>query len=109
MAEALTTIVRDHRPYGRWAHIRAGSDGTPNAADVRAEVARGRVLVPLTAREHDRAVTAAHGTSGCGTGYELRHVVIRLARRSTAGRVYRTLVEAVAACLPAPASPRRSR
>ena len=45
VAEALTAIVRDHPPYGRWAHIRLGADGTPDAADVRAEVARGRVLV----------------------------------------------------------------
>jgi hypothetical protein len=45
VAEALTAIVRDHPPYGRWAHVRVGADGTPAAADVRAEVARGRVLV----------------------------------------------------------------
>lgn len=45
VAEALTAVVRDHPPYGRWAHIRVGADGTPDAADVRAEVARGRVLV----------------------------------------------------------------
>lgn len=45
VAEALTALVRDHPPYGRWAHIRVGADGTPDAADVRAEVARGRVLV----------------------------------------------------------------
>jgi F420H(2)-dependent quinone reductase len=45
VVEALTAIVRDHPPYGRWAHIRVGADGTPEAADVRAEVARGRVLV----------------------------------------------------------------
>jgi deazaflavin-dependent oxidoreductase (nitroreductase family) len=45
VAEALTAVVRDHPPYGRWAHVRVGADGTPDAADVRAEVARGRVLV----------------------------------------------------------------
>jgi deazaflavin-dependent oxidoreductase (nitroreductase family) len=45
IAEALTAIVRDHPPYGRWAHVRVGADGTPDAADVRAEAARGRVLV----------------------------------------------------------------
>jgi hypothetical protein len=45
VVEALTAIVRDHPPYGRWANIRVGADGTPEAADVRAEVARGRVLV----------------------------------------------------------------
>ena len=45
VAEALTAIVRDHPPYGRWAHVRVGADGTPDPADVRAEVARGRVLV----------------------------------------------------------------
>lgn len=45
VAEALTAIVRDHPPYGRWAHIQVGADGTPDAADVRAEVARGRVLI----------------------------------------------------------------
>ena len=45
VAEALTAVVRDHPPYGRWAHIRVGADGTPDAADVRAEVSRGRVLI----------------------------------------------------------------
>ncbi len=45
VAEALTALVRDHPPYGRWAHIRVGPDGTPDPADVRAEVDRGRVLV----------------------------------------------------------------
>jgi hypothetical protein len=45
VAEALTALVRDHRPYGRWARVRVGADGTPDAADVRAEVERGRVLV----------------------------------------------------------------
>jgi len=45
VAEALTAIVLDHPPYGRWAHIHTGPDGTPDPADVRAEVARGRVLV----------------------------------------------------------------
>jgi deazaflavin-dependent oxidoreductase (nitroreductase family) len=44
-AEALTALVRDHPPYGRWAHVRVSPDGTPDQADVRAEVARGRVLV----------------------------------------------------------------
>jgi hypothetical protein len=45
VVEALTAIVRDHPPYGRWAHIHVGADGTPDPADVRAEVKRGRVLV----------------------------------------------------------------
>jgi deazaflavin-dependent oxidoreductase (nitroreductase family) len=45
VAEALTAVVRDHPPYGRWAHVRVGADGTPDRADVLAEVARGRVLV----------------------------------------------------------------
>jgi hypothetical protein len=45
VAEALTALVQDHPPYGRWAHIGVGADGRPDAADVRAEVARGRVLV----------------------------------------------------------------
>jgi hypothetical protein len=45
VVEALTTIVRDHPPYGRWTHIHVGADGTPDPADVRAEVKRGRVLV----------------------------------------------------------------
>jgi len=45
VAEALTALVRDHPPYGRWAHVGVGADGTPDPADVRAEVARGRVLV----------------------------------------------------------------
>ena len=45
VVEALTAIVRDHPPYGRWAHIHVGADGTPDPGDVRAEVERGRVLV----------------------------------------------------------------
>ena len=45
VAEALTALVKDHPPYGRWAHVRVGADGTPDAADVAAEVAKGRVLV----------------------------------------------------------------
>ena len=44
MAEALTALVRDHPPYGRWARVRVDADGTPDAADVEAEVALGRVL-----------------------------------------------------------------
>ncbi len=48
VAEALTAIVLDHPPYGRWANIHTGPDGAPDAADVRAEVARGRVLVRVT-------------------------------------------------------------
>lgn len=42
---ALTAIVRDHPPHGRWAHIGVAADGTPDDEQVRAEVARGRVLV----------------------------------------------------------------
>lgn len=45
VAAALTALVRDHPPYGRWAHVAVGADGTPDADDVRAEVTRGRVLV----------------------------------------------------------------
>ncbi len=45
VAEALTALVLDHPPYGRWAHIHTGPDRTPDPADVRAEVARGRVLI----------------------------------------------------------------
>ncbi|MEO7398228.1 MAG: nitroreductase/quinone reductase family protein [Ilumatobacteraceae bacterium] len=45
VVEALTALVRDHPPYGRWAHVGVDSDGSPNADDVRAEVARGRVLI----------------------------------------------------------------
>ncbi len=45
VVEALTALVRDHPPYGRWAHIHVGNDGTPNPADVHAEVTGGRVLV----------------------------------------------------------------
>jgi hypothetical protein len=25
VAEALTAVVRDHPPYGRWAHIQVGA------------------------------------------------------------------------------------
>ena len=45
MAEALTALVRDHPPYGRWAHVRVDAAGSPDTADVEAEVALGRVLV----------------------------------------------------------------
>lgn len=45
VAEALTALVRDHPPYGRWAHIHTGPNGEPDPDDVRAEVARGRVLI----------------------------------------------------------------
>lgn len=45
VAEAITALVRDHPPYGRWAHIRVGPGRTPEPADVRAEADRGRVLV----------------------------------------------------------------
>lgn len=45
VAEALTAIVRDHPPYGRWAHIDTDAAGVPDPAGVRAEVARGRVLI----------------------------------------------------------------
>jgi len=47
VAQALTALVRDHPPYGRWAHVRVGADGTPHAADVDAEIAAGRVLVRI--------------------------------------------------------------
>ncbi len=33
ITEALTAIVRDHRPYGRRAHIHVGADGTPGPGD----------------------------------------------------------------------------
>lgn len=45
ISEALTAIVRDHRPCGRWAHVHVGADGTPDPGDVAAEIARGQVLV----------------------------------------------------------------
>lgn len=53
VAEALSALVRDHPPYGRWAHIHTGPDGTPEPADVHAEVARGRVLVRVQLPPHD--------------------------------------------------------
>jgi deazaflavin-dependent oxidoreductase (nitroreductase family) len=56
VAEALTAIVRDHPPYGRWAHVRVGGDGTPDPADVRAEVDRGRVLVRVQLPSDDTIV-----------------------------------------------------
>jgi hypothetical protein len=45
ITEALTAIVRDHRPCGRRAHIHVGADGSPAPGDVAAEIARGRILV----------------------------------------------------------------
>ena len=45
VAEALTALVADHPPYGRWAHVGVGADGNPDPSDVDAVVARGRVLV----------------------------------------------------------------
>ena len=55
VAEALTALVQDHPPYGRWAHIGVGADGRPDAADVRAEVARGRVLVRVQLPDEAKA------------------------------------------------------
>lgn len=57
VTEALTALIRDHRPYGRWAHIRVGPDGTPDAADVHAEVVRGRVLIRVQLPPEDTAMT----------------------------------------------------
>jgi hypothetical protein len=45
ITEALTAIVRDHRPCGRRAHIHVGAGGTPDPGDVAAEIARGQILV----------------------------------------------------------------
>jgi hypothetical protein len=45
ITEALTAIVRDHRPCGRRAHIHVGADGTPDPGDMAAEIARGQILV----------------------------------------------------------------
>jgi hypothetical protein len=44
ITEALTAIVRDHRPCRR-AHIHVGAGGTPDPGDVAAEIARGQILV----------------------------------------------------------------
>lgn len=35
VAGALTAVVRDHPPYGGWAHVRAGADRTPDALGAR--------------------------------------------------------------------------
>ncbi|MGH3522212.1 MAG: hypothetical protein ACRDU4_05140 [Mycobacterium sp.] len=46
ITEALTAIMRDHRPCGSRAHIPVGDGGTrPDPADVAAEIARHRILV----------------------------------------------------------------
>jgi hypothetical protein len=45
ITEALTAIVRDHRPCRRRAHIHVGADKTPTLGDVTAEIARGQILV----------------------------------------------------------------
>lgn len=50
VAEALTALISDHPPYGRWAHVKV-IEGRPDPADVRAEVARGRVLVRMEVPE----------------------------------------------------------
>lgn len=44
-AEGLDALIRDHPPYGRWAHVCVSADGTPDPEDVRAQIAGGRVLV----------------------------------------------------------------
>jgi len=54
VAEALSALIRDHPAYGRWAHVGVHADGTPDAADVHAEVARGRVLVRVQLAPEDR-------------------------------------------------------
>lgn len=44
--EALTAIVRDHRPLRPLgAHPDVGADGTPGPGEVAAEIARRRILV----------------------------------------------------------------
>lgn len=53
VAEALSALVRDHPPYGRWANIHTSPDGVPDPADVRAEVARGRVLLRIQLPPHE--------------------------------------------------------
>jgi hypothetical protein len=45
VAAGLTALITDHPPYGRWARVRVGQDGTPDPDDVRAEAAGGRVLI----------------------------------------------------------------
>jgi hypothetical protein len=45
ITEALTAIMRDHRPCVRWAHIHIGADGTPDPGDVAAGIAQGQILV----------------------------------------------------------------
>lgn len=47
VTEALAALVRDHPPYGCWTDVGVDADGTPDATDVRAEAARGRVLVRI--------------------------------------------------------------
>jgi len=57
VAAALTALICDHPPYGRWAHVGVNADGTPDAADVGAEVARGRVLVRVQLPDDTRPAT----------------------------------------------------
>jgi F420H(2)-dependent quinone reductase len=47
VAQALTAIVGTQPSYGRWVNVRVGPGGQPDPADVRAAVARGRVLIRL--------------------------------------------------------------
>lgn len=55
VAEALTALIRAHPPYRRWARVRVDADGTPDATDVAAEVARGRVLVRVELPDDETA------------------------------------------------------
>jgi hypothetical protein len=47
VAQALAAIVCAQPSYGRWVGARVGSGGQPDPADLRAAVARGRVLIRL--------------------------------------------------------------
>lgn len=59
VAAALTAIVRAQPRYGKWARVKVGPGGEPDAGDVRAEVARGRVLVRIRLGEVPPGTTHA--------------------------------------------------
>ena len=46
-AAGLAAIVKVQPGYGRWANVNVDARGEPNRDQVRAEIARGRVLLRL--------------------------------------------------------------
>lgn len=46
-ADALATLIRGYPPYRFFAHVHLDGHGEPDAAEVRAELARGRMMIRI--------------------------------------------------------------